>query len=491
MARKLHAFLGAAALLLTSCGGGGGGGGGPPAPANTAPAITSGGTATVPENTTGTVYQAAATDAQGSPVTFSLAGTDAARFAITPAGAISFVAPPDFEAPADSGANNVYDLLLTASDGSLTSQIALTITVTNLPEALTVRRIGSGYDEPRQIVGIPGSNSLFVVERRGNIFLLDPAVGGPGNLFMTVNNIGTFDTIAGGYGVLSMVPAQDYATSGIFYVSVTDPSGTIEIRRYTRATATTGNVASEDVIMRIPTTVRTGTAIAAWLIFGADSRLYILTGEGGNRLAVQNTADLRGKVLRIDLSQDSFPADSARDYGLLSDNPSFNGTFNEVYAYGLYNPIGASFTGASHPADMLFADNPLGDEGEINLLRPQDKGANYGFPAPQTPPAPGVTPPVIRAGINTSATGGYIYRGSFVPLRGTYLFGRGRFGIYGVPASQIAQGSTIQFGTEHAELNPPGVADPFIVSFAEDSQGELYYLIRPGVTGDVYKIEVR
>jgi hypothetical protein len=489
MLRKSKLFPAAGAVLLASCGGGGGGGGGNPGPVNQAPTITSAGTATVAENATGTAYQATATDPDGNSVTFALGGTDAARFTITGSGVLSFVAPPDFEAPADAGANNVYDLILIASDGSLTSQIALTVTVTNQPDTAVVRRIAAGYDQPQHIVGVPGGNNLFVAEKDGRIYLLDTAQQGQGKgvLFMTVGNIGTFPSNSAGYGLFSVAPASDYATSGRFYVAVSDPGGVIEIRRYNRAGATAGDPASGNVILRIPTIVRSGTQVAAELVFGADGMLYIFTGEGGDRGAPQRLSDLRGKVLRIDVTQDAFPADPDRDYAIPASNPNLGGVVNEVYAYGLYDPRGASFNGA----DLLFGEHEIFEDGEINLLRPQDKGANYGFPFGQRTPPPGATPPVILVTPQMFATGGYVYRGSVLPLRGIYLYGHGRLGIFGVPASQLVQGTTLQGGTARAELNPPGVDPPAIRSFAEDSQGELYYVTGPTLTGDVFKIEAR
>jgi glucose/arabinose dehydrogenase len=486
MARGSKAFLAVAlGLLLSSCGGGGGGGGGGvPAPVNHAPTITSAGAATVAENAAGTIYQAAATDPDGNMVTFAIGGTDAGRFTITGSGALSFVAPPDFEAPADAGANNVYDLVLTASDGSLTSQIALTVTVTNVPDAASVRRIAAGYDQPTHIAAVPGGNNLFVAERLGRIYLLDTAQAGTGkgSLFMTVGNLGTGGLLSGQYGLLSVAAAPDYAASGRFYVAVTDPAGVIEIRRYARATATTGDAASGDVILRIATIVRSGSANAALMTFGPDGMLYILTGEGGDRSAPQNVNDLRGKVLRIDVSQDAFPADPARDYAIPGDNPNLGGA-REIYALGLYDPSGASFNGF----DLLFGDHAGGADGEINLLRPQDRGANYGWPAPP----PGALAGVINVGSNQHPTGGFVYRGSVLSLRGLYLYGAGRLGIFGWPASELVQGTQILTGTEHAELNPPGVDPPAILSFAEDSQGELYYLPGPFTTADVFKIEAR
>ena len=95
------------------------------------PVFTSPATATVPENQT-LAYTAVATDADGDPLSYSLSGTDAARFTIDPnTGAVRFIASPDFETPADAGGNNVYDIIVTATDGANDTPQAIAITVTN------------------------------------------------------------------------------------------------------------------------------------------------------------------------------------------------------------------------------------------------------------------------------------------------------------------------------------------------------------------------
>ncbi len=66
-------------------------------------------------------------------------GADAARFAIDPvSGALSFVAAPNHEAPADANADNRYEVTVTVSDGALSAQQALFIDVGNVDEAPTI-----------------------------------------------------------------------------------------------------------------------------------------------------------------------------------------------------------------------------------------------------------------------------------------------------------------------------------------------------------------
>ncbi len=104
---------------------------------NDAPVISSDGggasaSVNVAENTTA-VTTVTATDVDtGATLTYSIAGgADAAHFTINPTtGALSFAAAPDFEAPSDAGANNVYDVVVQVSDGTATDTQAIAVTVT-------------------------------------------------------------------------------------------------------------------------------------------------------------------------------------------------------------------------------------------------------------------------------------------------------------------------------------------------------------------------
>ena len=97
---------------------------------NEAPVITSAATATFAENGTGTVYTVTATSTSTN-LTYSLSGTDVNLFNINN-GVVTFKTAPNFEVPGDNGANNVYDINVIASDGSLTATQAVVITVTDV-----------------------------------------------------------------------------------------------------------------------------------------------------------------------------------------------------------------------------------------------------------------------------------------------------------------------------------------------------------------------
>ncbi len=112
---------------------------------NEAPSITSGTTANFAENATGTVYQATGTDPEGtSPLIWSLTGADASKFSISASGAVTFNTSPNFEAPTDAGADNVYNIVVNASDGTNTTTKAVAVTVTNVNEAPSITSGTSG-----------------------------------------------------------------------------------------------------------------------------------------------------------------------------------------------------------------------------------------------------------------------------------------------------------------------------------------------------------
>ncbi len=101
---------------------------------NEAPAFTGAGSASVVEGSSAVMILTASDADAGAVLSYSISGgADAALFAIDAAtGALSFIAAPDFETPADQNADNVYELDVTVGDGAGgTDARALLVTVTN------------------------------------------------------------------------------------------------------------------------------------------------------------------------------------------------------------------------------------------------------------------------------------------------------------------------------------------------------------------------
>lgn len=97
----------------------------------------------IAENTanTTTLLDVEANDGDGGAndagLTYSLTGDDAGLFDTSASGGLTFKAAPNFEAPADQGSNNIYNVTINISDGENTITQAATITVTNVNEAPT------------------------------------------------------------------------------------------------------------------------------------------------------------------------------------------------------------------------------------------------------------------------------------------------------------------------------------------------------------------
>ena len=107
---------------------------------NSAPTFSASSVAiSVAENTTGVIYTAQATDAEGNSINYSLSGgEDQAKFSIgTSNGEVQFQDPPDYENPSDKDTNNVYEVQISASDSSASNNMTLTVTITDDPSEET------------------------------------------------------------------------------------------------------------------------------------------------------------------------------------------------------------------------------------------------------------------------------------------------------------------------------------------------------------------
>ena len=82
-----------------------------------------------------------ARDPEGANVArWTLGGRDGGDFFITQGGTLYFRSPPDYERPADSNRDNVYEVSIQPSDGRNTGSYPVTVTVTDVNEAPEFRR---------------------------------------------------------------------------------------------------------------------------------------------------------------------------------------------------------------------------------------------------------------------------------------------------------------------------------------------------------------
>ena len=86
------------------------------------------------ENGAGMVAVYAAADPENGDIAWSLSGDDADDFEISGAGMLTFMSSPDYENPMDADADNMYSVMVVASDGTNDGAMGVTVTVTDVDE---------------------------------------------------------------------------------------------------------------------------------------------------------------------------------------------------------------------------------------------------------------------------------------------------------------------------------------------------------------------
>lgn len=321
-----------------------------------------------------------------------------------------------------------------------------------------------------------GDDRLFVVLRGGSIRIAENGALRPTPFLTLTDRIST----AGEGGLLGLAFEPAYAGTGRLYVYYVNTSGNIVIERFNRSAgdANLADRSTGQVVLDVPHPTYTNHN-GGWIGFGPDGYLYTGPGDGGGGgnpfCAAQNVADLRGKILRLDVAGQVTYTTPASNAFTPTQRP-------EVFAVGLRNPFRMSF-------DRLTGDLYVGDVGqdareEISRLPAgSGAGANLGWssfegsvPYNNACPWSGLTHtlPILEyahaaeetPSCGVSVTGGYVYRGQrYGWLQGTYFYGDFCSGKIwgGWSASPGVWSSTLITDTSFR-----------LASFGEDSRGELY-----------------
>jgi glucose/arabinose dehydrogenase len=191
--------------------------------------------------------------------------------------------------------------------------------------------------------------------------------------FLTVNVAGG----GGERGLAGVVLDPNFAANHYVYVYYTARTPTIH-SRVSRFTAN-GDVAvpgSEHIILELDTqtaTIHNAGAMKFW----HDGTLFISVGENTTPSNAQDLTKLLGKLLRIDVRSDSFPADPSRNYSIPSDNPfrTVSGARPEIWAYGLRNPWSMAI---QRGTNRIFI-NDVGSR-VFEEINEGQAGCNYGWP---------------------------------------------------------------------------------------------------------------
>jgi glucose/arabinose dehydrogenase len=367
-----------------------------------------------------------------------------------------------------------------------------------------LERIASGLEFPLFLTHAPGvENRLYVLEKNsGLVKVIDPLKKMVSDTpYLAVDEISN----AGEQGLLGMAFHPNYQANKEIYISVTNEGGDSELRRYRGSSDP--NIAASDlytVIITIPQFASNHNG--GWIGFGPDGYLYYAIGDGGSGNDPQNngqdTTTLLGSILRLDIDNDYFAGDEAKNYAVPPSNPFAeigpNGeTRPEIWAYGLRNPWRLSFDRSN--GDLWIADVGQNAREEVNY-QPQSSsgGENYGWRLREgSIPSPGVggerpadnVDPIYDYGRGTnefegqSVTGGYVYRGPVKEFRGSYIFGD--FVNPQIWSLNVSSGSLRSL----TNLTPKLVADTGslnnLASFGEDGRGNLFLV---DYDGDVFKI---
>jgi glucose/arabinose dehydrogenase len=340
------------------------------------------------------------------------------------------------------------------------------------------------FDAPTYITAPPGDSRRFVVQRDGTIVVVKgrQTLGTP---FLDIRDRVTTD---GEGGLLSMVFAPDYESSGRFYIYYTDQAGFIQIDQFRRSgNPDRADPGSRRSVLRVPH--HRSNHKGGQLEFGADGLLYAGFGDGGSAgdpdENAQNLSRMLGKLIRID------PRPGG-GYSIPRSNPFVNRrrARGEIYAYGLRNPYRFSFDRSR--GSLVIGDVGQDEVEEIDYApstngRPPRGGYNFGWDPfegnnrYESGGAPGHIRPVIAETHDDgwcSIIGGYVIRDR--SLRGTRYAGRYIYGDYCKQQLRLATLKRPRSSSRGTNLNVSG-----LVSFGEDAQGRVYAV---SMNGPIYRI---
>lgn len=351
-----------------------------------------------------------------------------------------------------------------------------------------------GMRQPTKIMQAPGDGSRwYVLQQNGLLKTFNTATPGDIRVYLDLSDRVLFDGESGLLGAAFHPSFPAVPELYLFYTA----SGTQVSSRLSRFVLDDVGApvsVEEQVLLTInkDSVVHNGGDIA----FGSDGYLYVGVGDGspggdpaGNG---QNTSNLLGAMLRIDVDGVSWPSPG---YGIPQDNP-FAGNPKcgpdggdsdcpEIYAWGFRNPWRWSFDEVT--GGLWVADVGQDRYEEINLV---ELGGNYGWPCREgfevfnenAECGQDLVDPVAQYDHqqgDVSVTGGFVYRGAAIPgLQGRYVFGDAVSGRLFALAYDEGGASTVEV-----------IADtPFsITTFGEDQEGELY-VADNALTQRVHKI---
>ena len=261
------------------------------------------------QNLVGATYTATDPEDPGAAITlWGLTGRDAGDFAIDESGQLTFRSVPDYERPADSGRDNVYEVTVRASDGRYYGYLEATVTVTDVNEApavtgtdtFTFRENGTATLHTFRATDPEGSDVMWSVSGQdGGHFAIYQGM-------LTLKRIPNFenpiDDDRGNVYEVTVVARDDAFNSGTLEVTVTvtDVNEGPEVSGL-QSLSFTENQATDRVLATYTATdpEDPGGAMTLWGLTGRDAGDFAI--DEGGQLTFRSVPDYER------------PADSGRD----------------------------------------------------------------------------------------------------------------------------------------------------------------------------------
>ena len=236
------------------------------------------------ENGQDAVFQFSGVDPEGRSLTFTLGGTDAGAFWMTPAGLLRFRSPPDYENPVDHDHDNSYQLTVRATDGPNTVSRDVAVAVVNVEDApIMMGRRAVSFEEN----GTGVAASLTARDPEGSQVTWMP-LSGPDHDAMSMSD-----------GRISFKEAPDFeapaaaAGGNLYRVTATVTDGTLDVSEEVTVRVTDSDEAptitgeadigyDEDRIDAVQLYAASDPegVVAAWSLSGVDAGVFDLSEAG-------------------------------------------------------------------------------------------------------------------------------------------------------------------------------------------------------------------
>ncbi len=371
---------------------------------------------------------------------------------------------------------------------SAAALVGLGLTV-DASAGIDTRLVAAGLNAPLLATAPVADGRVFIGEKGGTIKVVQ---GGSTSTFLSL----AVDT-EGERGLLGMAFDPGYADPTSpghrrFFVDYTDAVSkdtVVASYRTSAANPSLADAASRVEVLRIAQFSGAAYHKGGWIGFkpGDNDHLFITSGDGQTSGNAQLLSNLFGKLLRVNINGDDFPADAQRNYAVPAGNP-FAGVASvrgEIFALGLRNPWRGGFDPLT--GDLWLAD--VGDRSreEMNFIAGSSNGGqNFGWrlregriatPGVSDPAVAGLVEPVFDYGRSWGGAivGGPVVRGGNSGLDGQLVFAdyiSGR--IWSAPANAVP--ASIADATELTALLDAGQAGALsrVASFGSGAGGELF-----------------